>query len=265
MYVPRKKYGRRRKPLRKSGTKRTYKRKSTFAKKVQSVVTRMAEKKQTTTTQINDAITPADNTILVKYINLAPILSQGSAENGRIGNSVKVTSGVIAGYINMLPYNVATNTFPSIKVRLMLVSYKNRNASATSAQNLVVGDLDTFFDNGANGVPFQGNMYDILAPVNTQRFTLHSQRILDLSLSGNSTAYPNSTGPHQSGKYQQYFKFNYGKHLGKLVFDDNVGTNYPTNKNLFLIIQAVSTDGSARQAGPVAEAHYKIDTKYTDL
>lgn len=258
-------YRRAGKSMRKSAPKRTYKRRSNFTKKVQRVVTKMAEKKQTTTTQINDGITTGDNTILMKNIPLTPILSQGSAENGRVGNCVRVTYGVISGYINMLPYNVATNTFPALKVRLMLVSYKNRNVSALSAPNLVVGDFDTFYDNGGNGVPAQGNIYDILAPVNTQRWVIHAQKIIDLSLTGSSTAYPNTTAPIQSGTFSKYFKFTYGKHLGKLVFDDNVGSNYPTNKNLFLLVQPVTADGSARQAGPVAEMHYKIDTQYTDL
>lgn len=265
MYVYRKRTNRR-KPLRKpTAPKRTVRGKSTFAKRVQQVVTKMAEKKQTTTTQINDGITTGDNTVLVKSIPLCPILSQGSAENGRVGNTVNVKYGVISGYINMLPYNSITNTFPALKVRLMLVSYKNRNVSALSAPNLVVGDFDTFFDNGGNGVPFQGNIYDIMAPVNTQRFTLHAQRILELSLSGTNAAYTNTTAPIQSGSFSKYFKFKFGKHLGKLIFDDNVGSNYPTNKNLFLLIQPVTADGTARQAGPIAEVHYKIDTQYTDL
>lgn len=258
---PRRRYNRR--------PKRTYTRKSgkkdTFASRVRKAITSFAEKKQFTTTQVNSSVVTGDNSVLVSNISLCPILISGTLENQRIGNSVRVSRGVISGYINMLPYSAITNTFPNLKVRLMLVSYRNRNVSALSAPNLVVGDFDTFFDNGSNGNSLQGTMYDILAPVNTQRWTLHSQRILDLSLAGSSTAYGATTVPHESGKYQKYFKFNFGKHLGKLTFDDSVGSNYPTNKNLFLLIQPVTSDGSSRQSGPIAECHYKMDIHYTDI
>jgi len=259
-----KKVFKKRAPYKKRAAKRSTK--STFAKKVQRVVTRMAEKKQTTTTQINVPLTTGDNSILVPNFTMVPTLSQGSAENGRIGNSVKVTYAKVAGYINMLPYNATTNTFPNLKVRVMLASYKNRNVLANSSPNVVVGDFDTFFDNGANGVPFQGTMYDILAPVNSQRWTIHSQRILDLSLGGSTTSYPNTTVPvNGNGSYQKYFSFSFAKQLGKLTWDDTIGSNYPTNKNLYLLIQPITTDGSARQAGPIAEVHYKWDVHYTDL
>jgi len=255
-----------RKPVRKSAPKRNYRRKSTFVKKVQRVITKMAEKKQTTTTQINVGLTTGDNSVLVPYIALAPILSQGSAENGRIGNSVMVKYARIAGYVNMLPYNSITNTFPCIKLKMWLVSYKNRNASATNDQTLVIGDMATFFENGASGVPFQGTMYDAICPCNSSRWTVHSTRTFDLTLGGASTAYPNTTAPVVgNGSFQKYFSFDFAKHLGKLMYDDTSGSNYPTNKNCFLIMQPITADGSSRQAGPVAEIHYRYDVQYTDL
>lgn len=258
-------------PMRKKSTIKTKRvtrkpRKAAFNRKVRNVVRSMAEKKQTTTTQINQSLTIGDSSVLVNYITLPPVLAQGTAENQRIGNSIQVTSGVISGYVNMLPYNSITNTFTNLKVRLMLVSQKIRNVSTTLSSTLALGDLDTFFDNGSNGVPFQGTMYDLLAPVNTQRWTLHAQKILTLSLGNSTNSYGNTTAPSSgSGSYQQYFKFYFGRQLGKLVYDDNIGSQLPTNKNLFLIIQPVTSDGGPRQSGSVAEIHYKYDVNYMDM
>lgn len=265
MYVRKRTYRKKRAVVRKRAAKRIYKRKSNLNRRVKSIVKGMAEKKQTTSTQINVALTSGDSSVLVPYIALCPPLSQGSAENGRIGNSVSVTSGVISGYVNMLPYNATTNTFTNLKVRMMLVSQKIRNTTSTLASTLTVSDFDTFFDNGANGVPFQGTMYDILAPVNSQRWTVHADRILTLALTNSNATYGNTTAPSNSGVYQQAFKFYFGKQLGKLIYDDTVGSQLPTNKNLYLVVQPITSDGSARQAGPIAEIHYKYDVHYVDL
>lgn len=249
--------------------RRVYKKKvsssGSFAKRVKKVITGFAEKKQTTTCQVNSSITTADTSVLISYIPLCPSISQTAAENGRVGNQIRVSYGQIAGYINMLPQSL-NNTFANLKVRLFLVSMKNRNTTTSFNESLTTADLQTFFDNGANGVPFQGTMFDILSEVNKEQWTLHAQKTLTLSLGGSNTTYPITTSPISgSGSYQQFFKFNYGKHLGKLIYNDSVGSQFPTNKNLYLFMQAVSSDGSSRQAGPVAEAHYKIDTRYTDI
>lgn len=261
-----KKYAKRR-PVRRPRRK-TARPRATFARRVRKVVTRMAEKKQTTTTQLNINLTSADTSVLMNYVPLAPILAQTSAENGRDGNEVQVTSAKISGQINMLPYNSITNTFPNIKVKLWLVSYKNRNSSPSNAQDLGLSDFSTFFENGSSGVPPQGTLYDMWAPVNSSRWTVHATKTMNLSIGNNSATgtYQNTTAPAVgNGNYQAPFSFNFGKHLGKLIYDDNNGSNYPTNKNCFLLIQPVTSDGSARQAGPIAKLHYRYDVRYTDL
>lgn len=242
--------------------------KGSFAKKVRKVITKMAEKKQTTTTQLNINVSTADSGILMNYVPLSPILSQTSAENGRIGNEVRVTSAIIKGQINMLPYNSITNTFPNLKVKMWLVSYKNRNASPTNAQDLGISDFSTFFENGSTGVPPQGTLFDMYNQVNSSRWTVHASKVLNLSLSSNTATgtYQNTTSPAVgNGSYYGTFAFSFGKHLGKLMYDDNSGSNYPTNKNCFLLIQPVASDGSSRQVGPICKLHYMYDCRYTDI
>lgn len=258
-------YARKRKAARKPVRVARKPRKS-FNAKVRSAIKGMAEKKQTTTTQINVPLTTGDNSTLVPNIALAPVLSQNTTENSRVGNEVRVTSASISGYINMLPYNATTNTFTNLKVRMMLVSQKIRNTTNTLASTLTVGDFDTFFDNGANGVPFQGTMYDAISKINTQRWSVHADRIFTLSLGNSTSSYGNTTAPSSgSGSYQARFKFYFGKQLGKLIYDDNVGSQLPVNKNVYLIVQPICSDGSSRQIGPIAEIHYVYDVRYIDI
>lgn len=233
---------------------------------IRRVVKSMAESKISTYQAINQSIACADSTVLPTFIPLTPAVAQGSAENQRSGNRIMATSGVIEGYVNMKPYDAVTNTFPSVKVKMWIVSYKNRNVSSNSDPTLALADFSTFFDSGASGIPMQGNIIDMIATVNTDRWTVHKSKVVTLSLGGASTSYPDTTGPHEgSGTYQKYFKFYFGKHLGKLIYDDVVGSGYPTNKNLYIVFQSVTTDGSARQTGPIAEFHYKYDVKFKDF
>lgn len=260
-----KKYGKKR-PMGKRGKKRVSRKpKRTAARTIRRVVRGMAETKRQLAYYVNQPLSIGDNTILPYIVTLAPALAQGAEDNRRIGNEITVVSGTVSGYVNMLPYNATTNTFPSLKVRMMVVSYKNRNVSANSDPTLVSADFSTFFNNQASGIPFQGTILDMFGEVNKERWTLHSEKIVDLTLGGSSTTYPDATGPHQSGTYQKAFKFYFGKHLGKLKYDDSVGSQFPTNKNLFLIVQPVRSDGTGREVGAVAELHYKLDIRYKDM
>lgn len=230
--------------------------------KIKRIVKSMAETKSNVLVSINNGITTGDVAVVPYNIVLSPVLTQGtSASNQRIGNKVQVVSGVIDGYINMLPYNATTNTYPNIKVKLFLASYKNKNVSAVSSPTLVAGDFATFFE---GGFPFQGNMYDLLAPVNEDNWVIHKQKVLTLSLGASSTSYPSQTTPLEgTSTYQRYFKFYFGKLLGKLQYNDTY--NSPVNKNLYLIVQPITTDGSGRQAGNICEIHYKYECKYKDM
>lgn len=237
-----------------------------FDTKVKKPVIKMAEKKQQSAISINNSVTPADTAILPYYAVMTPALAQSATEIGRIGNKVKISSAYVKGYVNLLPYNVATNTFPDLKVRLLLVSYKRRNVNATNLPTLALSDVQDILQVGGGGIPFQGNMTDVLCPINNEVWTVYHDKVVTLSLGGSSTGYGATTTPHSgSGSYQTGFNFSMGKALNNLNYDDDVGSQFPTNKNLWLIAQPITTDGGARQAGPVCEIHWTTVFNYTDV
>lgn len=245
--------------------KTTTKRKS-INYKIRKVVKSMAESKMKNLFQINQSIVTAGVGYNTFYRQLVPALSVGAGDGQRVGNRVLVSSAVVEGYINMLPYDAVQNPFPSLKVKLWIVSYINKNASNTSDQQLTLADFATFFQSNTSGTSFQGNISDMILPVNDQCWRIHKTKIITLGLGGASTTYADSTGPHEgSGKYQSYFKFYLGKLLGNLRYDDAIGSQYPTNKNLYLLVQPVCTDGRASDGYTTAELHYNVTYKYKDM
>lgn len=253
--------------------KRVYRRKRTNPKKsykmIKKVVSSMAETKNYSLSEVNQSCGTWGSAMLGKYLILAPNITQNTTIHGRIGNQIEVKSGVLTGYINLLPYNLTTNPFPNIKVKLFLVSYRNKNTNFNENTTLVLNEMQEFLnDGGSTGVPFQGNTLDLLYPVNESKWKVHKQKVISLSLNATTTDYPIGTAPSDNGgRYQQFFKFYIGKYLGKLLYNDTVGgsTARPVNKNLFLIVQPVRADGTYSAAIIPCELHYNLNIKYKDI
>ncbi|AYP28736.1 MAG: putative capsid protein [Cressdnaviricota sp.] len=223
---------------------------------VKAQIHRQVENKVITDYQINQTIVTANSVTAPYYVPLTPMIAQGVASNGRIGNVVTVVKGWIKGYVNLLPYNVTTNPTLPLRVKLWLCSERSSNAAATLNQLPGVSD---FFQNvnGLNG-NFQGNMLDILRSPNTDNWIIHATKTMELGL---TAQYGTFGGYADNSKFQLPYFFNFKKHLGKCKFDD--GSNYITNRNLFLIIQCVAADGSLA-AYQSAENHYTIRWEYED-
>lgn len=247
--------------------KRTTKSKST--KVIRKVVKSMAETKNWQITEVNQVCGIWGSSMLGKYINLMPSIVQNTTVHGRIGNVINCTSGVITGYINLLPYNLTTNPYPNIKVKLFLCSYRNKNTNFNENTTIALNEVQEFFTDGSSpGVPFQGSVMDLLMPVNSSKWILHKTKTISLSLSAGTTDYPIGSAPSDNGgKVSCFFKFYLGKHLGRLLYNDSVGGSSlrPTNKNLFLIIQPVRADGTYSSAIIPCEVHYNLNIKYKDM
>lgn len=204
----------------------------------------------------NQGITTATVGQAVYYIPLVPSIGQGPAGNGRIGNEVRVRKAWIKGYVNLLPYNITTNPTLPLRVRMFLVSSKMQNMAANNGAPPPTTD---FFQSGAGqNSPFVGNMLDIVRSVNTDNWTLHAQKNIELGL---TAQYGTFGGYADNSKFTAPFYFNFAKHLGRVKFDD--GGNYSTNKSLFLFIQVVAADGSS-SAYISAEEHHNIRYEYED-
>lgn len=262
----------RRKPVRKYRKRRAVAKRTktsrTFANKVKKIVHRMAENKTITQDAANDSITPCDGVTAVPYfLNLLPPITIGSSSGERIGNQIRIVKNHIVGFINMLPYNSATNKLSCpIIVKMWVVSWKY--ATGQFAQPALV-DFTTFFQRGSATAGFIGNPLDMVRDVNTDVWTVHKTKTFELS-SGpafqSALNYSPVSYQNPSGVFSHKYSFNLGKYAKLLKYNDNIVPNRPTNKNLYLVIQTVRADGASVAAGDVyCENHFQSTIYYEDM
>lgn len=194
------------------------------------------------------------------YLPLLPRLNQGNRAYERVGNYVTVTSGSIEGWIALRPYSATLNTFQPCIVKMWLCSQKVANSATLDATSFT-----NFFDIASTSQAMVGASPDLVLPINKQDWVLWDSKIVYLGDSTPTTTFsPTATAATDgSAMYTAPFKFKYPKScLKKLAYDDT--TTDCTNKNLFLIFQAVAADGST-QVGPIANlVTYLIHSEYTD-
>lgn len=240
-------------------------RRSTFKQKVNRIISSQVEKKLYVVYAANNAITTAAATNPFS-VNLMPTLTQGVTQESRIGQQIKIKSAIIKGFVNILPYNAVSNPLSTpVMIKLWVISSKLVNTSTIASTNIAT----SFFEVGSDTVGFQGNLLDMTFPVNADMFTVHRTKRFEIG-----STYASSTGPVGTGGYYDNskmilpFSFNYGKYFKtQLKYNDDssfLNGNLPTNRNCWLVAQAVYCDGSS-SAITCAEFHYTLKIEYTDM
>lgn len=249
-------------------TSKTSKKKTeSFDAKVQRVLNKQVERKEFVVAVANNAITTASGGGTPASLNLMPFLSLGTNQEARVGERVKIVKAIVKGYVNLLPYNAVTNTLSTpVMVRLWCVSSKLTNVSTIGSTSVGTG----FFEVGSDTVGFQGNMLDMLLPVNRQAWTVYGEKRFELG-----ATYASATGPVSTGGYYDNsnmilpFEFEYGSHFKTpLRFSDDsssLNSNYPYDRNCWLILQSIYADGSATAGLITSEYHYCVNIEYTDM
>jgi len=231
---------------------------TSVAKTVQRAITNNLEKKSYTVYGANTSIATASGGVPASLYCL-PVPSRGTDNTNRIGNKIKVVYSILDMFINILPYNVSTNPLSTpVQVKIWICKYKLANVNLTSSTNVAT---DFFEINGAN-TGFQGNMLDMVLPVNEDAWTVLESRQFKIGASSATTGGAVGTsGYFDQSEMSKHVVFDLTKYTGRLLFND--GSNVPTNNNLFCFIQSVYADGSS-SAISCAEVHYAIKHKFID-
>lgn len=233
---------------------------------VKKEIHRNIENKEYTSYAINQPITIGISGSVVPFqINLLPEIAQGTGVSNRIGDAIQPVYGIIRGQVNLLPFNEVTNPFNNVVVKMFLVKWKSQtNPGAT------IGDtnLNNFFQAGPNdSVGFQGNMLDMMLPINASEWTLYATRKFKLGVGqvSASATYGRQGTPADNSSYCKNFTIKYIPNVlkQKLTFND-IATARPKNTNLRLFVQVVNTDGSAGTGITPVEIHYTHTFKWED-
>lgn len=123
-------------------------------------------------TKFNSGITATGD-----MMQIMPNISQGTADNARIGDQIRGQKLNVKGYVKFdtttsSGYNNQGN--PTVLCRLMVVSLKTKPnyTEATSSSTPLSGLLKK----GGTTTSFSGILSDIYAPINTDLWTVHSDR-----------------------------------------------------------------------------------------
>lgn len=285
-YNTKRKY--RRRPLRKSPSKKTVVRKALrksnnqrVAKVCKKVISNMAEVKSSQTTytvSLRNAQDTVSNFILNNVIMVSPNtdinpIIQGTNSEQRTGNKIrtKYCKGKIILYPN--PSSAVSNINPKpCIIRFYCVSPKDGYYSASEMATV----FDTsFYQDGNTTAGYSGTLVDLISTVNKDILTLHWTRTYKLghatmansSVSSSQVPLQEAQWSNNDYKMNHIINFDFTKHVQKnFTFNDNAST--PQGKSTFLIAEMCYADGrpftSASSELPVG-MYYQIDYGFTDM
>lgn len=254
--------------------KRTYTKKKTvkspkvsalyLSRLIDNRLIQRAEKKEFINYGANQSLVCASGGLTPAYINLMPALVQGTGASQRIGNEVKVVNGWFRLAINLLPYNAVSNPNPGPLYAKVWILYPVAQ-QFTTLSGLTPSIASTMFKIGNGNTGPQGNMLDMVLPVNDNLW-----KVLQVQQKRIGVTNTNATGPASTASWMdnstmsQTFEFDITRHIGTLQYNDTT-SNDPTNKSLFAVMQVVGADGTNMGTLTPAEYHFSFCIQYVDM
>lgn len=220
------------KNVRRMSSKKSYKKNSTkttpeFRKKVLTVVKRTQEVKvsmmQDQLSQLTFFYNPIAPTAPYS-IDLDSLIfnsiNQGVGENERIGDKIAPSK---VSYEGFMVINDGTATYSRPSYIRMIILKDKLNQSVNTFSDLFEGSV------GTSGVAPTNTLQDITSRVNSDRYTVLTQRVFKLGASTGATVIPNN-----DFKVSKFFKVDLTKHMKKIEFDD-AGLTSPSNLQVVFV------------------------------
>lgn len=194
----------------------------------------------------------------------------GGQDSQRIGNKIRTKRVVFRGVFLPLPYGSSVNPYPApLEVVLWLVKVKG--TSFEDNQQMMAQHVATeFLEQNNSFVPLQGNLADLVYPINKNSFTVCGSKRFKLgwaNYGGQGGQNAQQYFANNDFKYNKVLTWDLTKHVDKvMVWNDNTATE-PSNKKLYIVMEALRADGGTTNLGTGWDAcnlNYRIDYDYTD-
>lgn len=194
---------------------------------VKSAIHRTAETKIASTTQsintYNSGITSSSD-----FLKLLPVITQGVAQNSRVGSEIKPIKLVVRGYLVYNSYANANATM--LGPRVFLMQQKQIRSYANGITNFDLLDL------GGDGINFTGAALDFVSPHNKDAFYFYADKKTKMLKPYGYTGTISSSTMMTDIPSNLFYPFTVTIKPGSngfpslLKYDNNSGSNqYPTN------------------------------------
>jgi len=264
----------RRRPLRKKRVLRKRKAPGAIKKIVRREIARNTENKTNTAYNLNFPIRSVAHASVASQcfqVNpsaaLMPIV-QGTAQNQRVGNVIKLKKLTIKGTLVPQPYSASTNPYPQpVQVKIWVFTDK------LSTPNALLTPVATggWFQLGGSSVGFTNDLADTWLPVNEDRYKVFATRTVKLgpSISGGLSADPNVQGTAQFWSNND-FKLNCNFSIDLLPhaikqqkYNDNSAD--PSCRSLYVMfIPSLAGGGQADNTVTLANLAWVVNCEYED-
>jgi len=246
-------------------------RRSNFVKAVKSVISSQSENKMayysqaTSLTMFNSGINSSGD-----MLQVIPNIARGTADHERVGDQISAKWCSIKGYLKLNINDVTdSTTLPSVFVRMFLVTPKYRLNYGDAVTS--TSPLSGLLKKGGTTSGFTGLISDMYAPVNTDLFTLHSERKFYMSQNyiGTPVGTIQNSNPVSSDikNTVKFFSLNWKCRNKSLKYDANVGSSIqPVNASPILLIGYCYLDGStADTVSTNLGVNYTVNFSYEDM
>jgi len=268
----------------KSYKRKTYKRKSyapkkkSFKRKVMNVLARRVETKTVQTEKIDTNLyypnqgTDFDtqNTIRMSPNDTTLPIAQGSGQGNRIGNKITTKRVMLNLTFQPTPYSAISNPEPHpMQVKIVLFyDRQNMSGMTNNADTLTNPKPRTnFFQFGNSATNISGNLTDVIAPFNKDRYAILSTKTFKLGYSRyDGSGYSIAAQAFSNNDFKLLYtcKWNITKYLPKTTkFPDS--SNNPSSRGLWMQVMPAQV-GATGPAGVIPlTMSYWIDYNYTDM
>jgi len=257
MYTMPNKNGKSKRSMRRRGKRNPKKISKSFAKKVQSIIHKDQETKtvvfSSNTTSFNQQIDSTGD-----CLRLMPAIANGTAENQKIGNVIRLQSLNIRGVLTFTQAQ-ATSANTRIGVRLMVLKakrYGDWNAGAI--------DFATNYTKLLEGTTtgFQGLVSQFNTPPNHDYFSVVMDKRFYMSQSLQNVA----GITYDNINTTKFVNFNVPYSRRNVLYDQDFSATEPTNYPYFMVLGYTKLDGSAADlpATSYLTFQYTATAKYED-
>lgn len=237
--MPYKTKGRRRQYKRRRLYKKGAKRSKGFKKAVQRIINKNAENKESFTNISNVTFNSGINSAAdIQWV--VPDMTQGSADNQRIGHQIRARYLTVRGYVaSNLTYTTSNQC--RLGIRIMIVQPKPYPSADSVYDNATTWQAG-LLKKGGTTTNFTGVTSDLMAPINRDLITVYYDKVIYI----NTPYMITSEGSANTYNTVRFFskKFKLRNKLLRYDVNNNSGLS-PVNWNPVLICGYCHLDGSS--------------------